>query len=681
MKVRRKRDEKPQDVSVLPLDDFDSLYSSKELGCIASLNEAVFRLFAPRADSVKLVLFDTYEDEKGREELMTRDSEGVWEYFASGALHGSYYGYRVSGPTGQGEMFNPNVLIGDPYSKAVVTKNNYHLPAKTLILDTQFDWEGDTFVIPRRHARLIIYEGHVRDLTAHPSSGARSRGTYKGLMDPNCAGGISYLCDLGINALELMPVHKFGTVEAPYRDANVPREGGELNTWNPYERNHWGYMTSYFFAPETYYATDGTSAHEGFNGADGRAVRELKELIKAIHRRGIAVILDVVYNHVSQYDFNPFKFIDKRYYFHCDPSGDFLKASGCGNDFNTTRPMSKRLIVDSVKYWMRDYHIDGFRFDLAPLLSREVCETIAAEARKINPYVILIAEPWGGGKYEPESFSELGWASWNDRVRNLVKGENPHTGLGFIFGNPQRESSRAPLAQIVRGSLRDNGGMFLRKEDSINYLESHDGYTLGDFIRIALGETGGGDDIPDPLNHPPLSNRELSLHKLAALILFTIQGPVMLAQGQEFARSKVIAKTCASDRNIGRFDHNSYEKDNETNHLDFFQQKLNVALYNYYRGLIALRRKYPILGDASAKALNFFDTQDESVIAFSLSSRMKRFLIVLNGNPTGAFLLKVPGNSWGVLANAESVSPRSFLRTVRKTVTIPSTSGMILLDR
>jgi pullulanase/glycogen debranching enzyme len=245
----------------------------------------------------------------------------------------------------------------------------------------------------------------VRDLTAHASSEVEKKGTYLGLIEKGKTGGLDYLKSLGINAIELLPIHKFGTIEIPYRDSSVLSEGYPINTWNPYARNHWGYMTSYFFTPETYYATDGTLDPNKMNGTDGRAVREFKDMVKALHKENIAVILDVVYNHVSQYDYNCFKYLDKFYYFRTDSAGNFLSLSGCGNDFKTERPMARRLIIESIKYWMTEYHIDGFRFDLAAMIDFETAKAIYQEAKKINPNVILIAEAWGGGIRSGLAFS------------------------------------------------------------------------------------------------------------------------------------------------------------------------------------------------------------------------------------------------------------------------------------
>jgi pullulanase len=666
-------------------DSLDRFYSEKQLGCTVSKSGTTFRLFAPRASKVTLVLYQRHDDAKGEEIHMVRDENGVWEYTSLGQLTGKYYGYRVDGPADKGEMFNPDVVIADPYSKAVATKNSYRHEARTLILDTQYDWRGDTFVTPSNHNELIIYEAHVRDLTAHPSSGVRSAGTYFGLTEKGKTGGLSYLKDLGVNAVELLPVQDFGNIEIPYRDPSVVSDTGEVNTWNPYERNHWGYMTSYFFAPESYYATGGTMARSEWNGIDGRAVKELKDLVKTLHREQIAVILDVVYNHVSQYDYNPFKYIDKFYYFRCDTAGRFLRTSGCGNDFKTERAMARRLIVESVEYWMREYRVDGFRFDLATMLDWETIDAVAKAARKINPNVILIAEAWGGGGYDLAGFSDHGWAAWNDLIRNGVKGQNPHDGLGFIFGTFQGSNTKRSLQAYVTGSLREDGGPFLRKEHSLNYLESHDDHTLGDFIRIGSGEVKENDPVFDMDRHVTLSPRQMALNKLAALYLFTAQGPVMIHEGQEYARSKVIAPTDVPDPRVRMIDHNSYDKDNETNWLNYRHRDLNRGLYDYYRGLIALRKDNPILSSAPKDAVTFLETDNDFHIAFRVDAKVsaglskhRSFIVVLNGNPELPATIALPKGKWSVVADQHLVSPAKAISAATKEVVVPPTSGMIL---
>lgn len=655
--------------------NWETAYSAKELGAIRRNGRTLFRLFAPRATSVILHLYRDAEAEHGERITMHRDADGVWEAEIERDLLGFYYSYSVDGPRGKDEAFDPEKQIADPYSRAVASRNEYQHRARTLIVDmAAYDWEGD--VGPKlAWEDLIIYECHLRDMTAHPSSGADPAlaGSYRAFIQPSIRGGINHIKALGCNAVEFLPLHEFGNIEIPYQ---VPVDG-VVNTWNPYARNHWGYMTSYFFAPESYYASGESLASGKMCGVDGRAVNELRDVVKALHREGIAVILDVVYNHVSQYDWNCFKLIDKKYYFRLNPDGSYTSVSGCGNDFKTESPMGRRMILDSIRFWMEEYHIDGFRFDLAAMIDAETCDEIYRLARQINPNVILIAEPWGGG-YAPAEFSRRGWAAWNDQFRNGVKGQNPYNGQSFIFGRWFESNSLKTLKRYVMGSLAAHGGLFVEKAHSVNYLESHDDHTLGDFIRIGLG---GSEKVDDPEANARLTPEQLRINKLAALILFTSQGPVMIHEGQEWARSKVIAPAPVDDPKIGWIDHNSYNKDNETNWLNYQHADWNRELVDYYRGLIALRKAHPAFRRSRPQDFKFLTTRKNP---FALGFLIRKdgsgdthdFIVLLNGHREKSAEFSLPRSRWTVVADESGSQLCRPLSDHR--VQVPPSSGMIL---
>jgi len=662
----------------LRADPLDQFYSTKKLGFNREGAQSTFRIFAPRATAVQLALFDRHDAETGREFPMQRDADGVWEFFSTENLTGKFYGYRVIGPRGSGEIFNDRLVIADPYSRAVATKNHYTHPAKSLILpDESFNWEGDTFLkIPPED--LIIYEMHARDMTAHPSSGVAPelRGTYRGLIQTGAKGGIDYIKALGVNAVEFLPIQDFGQIE-PALQENVAAN-------NVYGRNHWGYMTSYFFAPESYYATNGTMAPGQWNGVDGRQVREFKEVVKSFHRAGMAVLLDVVYNHVSEYDQNPFKFIDKKYYFRLDAKGNFLSKSGCGNDFQTERPMARRLILDSIEYWMREYHIDGFRFDLAAMIDWETCDAILKRAREINPHAIIIAEPWGGGGYTPTKHSQHGWAAWNDQIRNGVKGWRP-TGKGdqgFIFGKWKSGVTMAQLRSYVTGTLKKDGGLFQQKAHAVNYLESHDDHTLGDFIRIASGEIAEDQKIADLDANARLSPTQMRMNKLAALFLFTSQGATMIHAGQELARSKVIAKTEVADSHARQIDHNSYNKDNETNWINYQHVEMNRELVDYYRGLIALRRGHRAFRWSAKKDIELITSAGELSLGYYIhhasSGEAYDFVVLLNGDAVEAAKFKVPAGNWEIVVNQQKAGTTALRKFTGGNFNLQPTSGVVM---
>ncbi len=641
-------------------------------GVSISGNMTRFSLKAPAALSVELVLFDAADGPVVETLQMTRGGDAYFTYEHPGDLTGKYYAYRLKNRDSSTHEFPAETLIADPYSLAVATQNRYNPVAKTLIIDPEFDWGGDAgpALDPRD---LIIYEAHLKDMTAHPTAKARGAGYYLKFIDSQQRGGLVHVSQMGYNAVEFLPLFEFANVEIPYRDSSTT----VFNTWNPYEANHWGYMPTFFFAPESQYASDGTSAKNAWTGTKGLQVSEFKTLVKTLHSQGIAVIMDVVYNHISQYDHHPLKQIDKKNYFRHGDDGSFSSVSGCGNDLKTENPDMRQMIVESIRYWMSEYHVDGFRFDLGLMLDWDTLDQIRREAQKINPKVFLTAEPWGGG-YDPNGFSDHGWSSWNDQIRNGVKGQNPKDGLGFIFGKWQGNLNHDSFKRFFGGSPRDLGGQYLDPAQSVNYLESHDDNTLGDFIRLALGRVTQETVISDLEENARLTPRELALHRLAAMTLLVSQGPIMIAEGQEWGRSKVIAPTTVPDPNVGRIDHNSYNKDNETNWLNWDQKALNAPLVDYYRGLIALRKIYTALRRTNPEDIHFLDTASEYSYAFLLEpAGAQSLLVLLNGDPDKPFEVTLPAGKWQLLADGHEANIPDG-PVLRRKKAVPATSGMIL---
>jgi pullulanase/glycogen debranching enzyme len=438
-------------------------------------------------------------------------------------------------------------------------------------------------------------------------------------------------------------------------------------------RNHWGYMTTFFFAPESYYATDGTNVYGDWNGTDGRAVNELKDFIKTMHKNGIAVILDVVYNHVSNYDYNPLKYIDKELYFRLDEKGEYIAQSGCGNDCRTESEAMRDLILESVLYWVREYHIDGFRFDLGNLIDPITRQIILDKVRKVNPYAIILAEPWGGG-YDPSGFSKMGWASFNDQIRNGVKGQNPFDGLGFIFGKWQGDNSSASLKRYVMGSPVGYGGQYQSITHSVNYLESHDDHTFGDFVRLGSGLVDENDIIADRMENAIVSGPQLAMQKLGAMFLFTSQGITFVHQGQEWGRSKIIAQTDVPDPAIGKIDHNSYEKDNETNWLNWDEKSANSDLVDYYRGLINLRKSISEFRWSNPEDFKFLDFGNATAVGYILKNK---YIVLMNGEQQRQLNVQLPEGEWTVLADAYSIN-LSGKHKLSGSVTVDPISGLIL---
>ena len=659
----------------------DKIYSDKKLGSFVVNGKTYFRLFAPNAEKVSLLTFEKPEQTKGKEFPMSRDENDIWEAELDGELYGLYYGYKVCHP---GTPCIEDIVCIDPYAKAVTTFNTYFNPRRSILIkEGDYDWEGDEW-IKMDWRDLIVYEMHIRDMTEHPTSGVTERGTYKGLIEKGKPGGIDYIKKLGVNAVELLPAQEFANIEIPFKDSI----NGKFNTWNPYERNHWGYMTAAFFAPESYYSENvrelewekwsGKLTNPASDG-DAKAVTDFKDMVKAFHKEKIAVIMDVVYNHISEYEIGNLKQIDKEYYFRLDEKGNYSEQSGCGNDFKTERPMARRMIVESILYWMNEYHIDGFRFDLGKLIDWETLEQIIYEAKKINPYVVFVCEPWGGG-YDPAGFSVRGWGAWNDQIRNGLKGENPFDGLGWVFGKWYGNNNPVRIKSYVNGTLtKDTLGLFQKPEHTVNYLESHDGYTLGDFIRLGLGDVKRDQVITNVDEHVKLTPTQLKLNKLAALFLFTSHGITMIHFGQEFARSKVIPLSIPEqDPHKGMIDHNSYEKDNETNYINYNHVNINEELFNYYKGLIELRKTFKAFRRADYNDVKFFDLKNNPfALGYSVKFKDEEFIVLFNADSKATLKANLPEGEWDVIVD-ENIAGIPAIKTVQKKVTLNSSTGMVL---
>jgi isoamylase len=508
-----------------------------------------FAIFSEVAEKVELCLFDADGTEE-RIRLPEMDAF-VWHAFLPGVQPGQRYGFRVHGPYDpeQGQRCNPNKLLMDPYAKAVdggidwdpsvfgydfETKERNdedsaaHMP-KSVVVSPFFDWGNDR--LPRiPYHKSVIYEAHVKGLTmTHPRIPEELRGTYAGIAHPAI---IEHLTDLGVTALELMPVHEF------VQDDTLQQKG---------LRNYWGYNSIGFFAPHHEYAS---------NQDPGMAVQEFKGMVRALHDAGIEVILDVVYNHTAEGNHNgptlSFKGIDNQAYYRlvADDKQFYMDTTGTGNSLNVANPQSLQLIMDSLRYWVTEMHVDGFRFDLASTLARQFHEVDRLSAffdlvhqDPVVSQVKLIAEPWdiGDGGYQVGNFPSL-WTEWNgkyrDTVRDFWRGEDATVGefASRITGSADlyQHSGRRPVA-------------------SINFVTAHDGFTINDLVSYNdKHNEANGEDNNDGESHnrswncgvegetddPEILALRAQQRRNFIATLMLSQGVPMLLHGDELGRSQ-----------------------------------------------------------------------------------------------------------------------------------------------
>ncbi|MDD3095636.1 MAG: alpha-amylase family glycosyl hydrolase [Candidatus Neomarinimicrobiota bacterium] len=624
-------------------------------GCQRIGSRTYFTLYAPYAKVLRLAIFSSCQDEKPLQLFpMRMIGGGWWEYSDIADLQGLYYAYLIDG--------NKH-YTADPYARALATRNDYRQDARGRIDFVPYEWENDDFIPVRDPRDLLIYECHLRDLTAHPASKTPQGGSYEAAHSR-----IAYFRELGINAVEFQPLMLFANHEPPYKTETEK----VFNDWNPYAYNHWGYMTSFFFAPANIYAADASRDKGVWCDPQGKDVKALKDLIKALHKAGIAVIMDVVYNHISQYNHNPLRDLAADHYLHFSEN-----FSGCGNDVNSESPVMRQLILDSVEYWMREYHIDGFRFDLAGILEDETLMQVRERARFVNPHAILIGEPWGK-RYFPQQLSGLGYAVWNDHFRNGIKGENPEKRPGFLFA--AADVTAKSVFRFLSGSLQEDGGIVADSRYSLNYLESHDGFTLGDFIRICLRDEGKR-VLKDHDKHVRLSQTESRLHRMAAFVLAFSQGIPMIHAGQEFARSKVIAEVPdVNDPHAGELDDDSYSKDNETNYLNDADMRINAELLEYYRALFALRRQFPELRKAARESIRaLYDKENPFAVGYRIDAPDRSLAVLLNCSPDKNAHFDLGGSLWQVLADSDKAGTQAFGQFDQTLIKLGKRSALLLL--
>jgi len=646
-----------------------------------------FALFSRHATRVRLEMFDQPADAKPARVIdldPARNRTGdVWHVWVEGIRPGQLYAYRVDGPyqPEQGHRFNFNKLLIDPFATAITPLPDWNFGAargydssaqqqdlvssklddagampKCVFTHEHFQWQDDQ---PPRHpwSNTVIYETHVRGFTIHSSSGVEHPGTYRGLMEK-----IPYLKDLGVTAVELMPVHEFNEHQLTGID---PQTGMPL-------RNYWGYDPVAFFAPKASY---------GSAGGVGQQKLEFKEMVRAFHHEGIEVILDVVFNHTAEgNELGPtlcFRGIDNAIFYMLAPDQRYYQDyTGTGNTINANHPVVRDQIMDALRYWVVEMHADGFRFDLASVLGRDGSGKLLANAPLLERIaedpilrdVKIIAEAWdAAGAYEVGSFSERRWAEWNGRYRDDVR--------RFWRGD---DGMTCLFASRICGSadIYTNSGK--GPEGSINFVTCHDGFTLNDLVSYhdkhneANGENNhDGTDANFSENYgaegettdagiEALRNRQIKNFLLTLLIS---RGVPMLLGGDEIRRTQ-------------GGNNNAYCQDNETSWYDWDNLEQHGDIFRFTRGMIAFRRNHPVLCreqfytdadihwyDPQGDLPDWNDRKQNRFACLIDEDQQGNLLMMFNaGNDTVDFVLPpVPdGSRWHLAADTSRVSPQDI---------------------
>ncbi len=559
-----------------------------------------FAIFSEHATAVELCLFDGPEaTEESHRIRLEEQTDQVWHVYIPGLWPGQHYGYHVHGPYApqEGHRFNHHKLLIDPYAKAIAgtvewsdamfgyqmgnpqadlsfdTRNNASNIPKSVVIDQAFTWGGDR-LLKTPWDKTVISEIHVKGFTArHPDVPDHIRGTYSGLTNPAV---IDHLLELGVTAVELLPVHHF------VRDKHLADRG---------LMNYWGYNTIGFFAPDIRYTV---------SPLRGRGVREFKTMVKTLHSAGIEVILDVVYNHTAEGNqLGPtlsFRGIDNAAYYRLVDNDKryYMDYTGCGNTLNVSHPRSLQLIMDSLRYWVTEMHVDGFRFDLASTLARELHAVDRLSAffdilhqDPILSQTKLIAEPWdvGEGGYQVGNFP-VGWAEWNGKYRDTIR--------RYIKGDG---GQMAELAYRLTGSSDLYSTSGRRPFASVNFVTAHDGFTLHDLVSYndkhneSNGENnqdGTNDNdswncgVEGPSNDPAVLELRERQKRNFLTLLFLSQGVPMLCGGDEIGRTQ-------------KGNNNAYCQDSEISWFDWNLDRGQQDFLAFVKDLIAFRKKHPVL--------------------------------------------------------------------------------------
>lgn len=646
-------------------------------------------MFSRNATSITLVLFEKASPKPVAEislDPTTNRTGDIWHIHLVGADSSLRYAYRADGPfdpKATGHWFQKEKILLDPYARALEGGDLWgqeqtekadagkdgSFQRRCCIVADHFDWQGDRPLrVPLRDS--LVYELHVRGYTVHESSGVYSRGTYRGLIEK-----IPYIKSLGVTAVELMPVFEFNELENKRLN---PRTGQKL-------KNFWGYSTMAFFAPKAAYASSGWNR----NG-----VKEFKEMVKAFHRAGMEVIIDVVFNHTAETDSDDgpvisFRGLDNTIYYALDPElKDCLDLSGCGNTVNCNHPVVRAFILDCLRYWVVDMHVDGFRFDLATILRRDPSGQLlpdhsvvdAIEQDPVLANTKIIAEAWDTQCNQVGHFPGR-WAEWNSHYRDDVR--------RFVRGD---KGAVQALATRIAGSSDLYQASGRSHSNSINYITCHDGFTLYDLVSYEHkhNEENGEDNqdgsdtnfssncgVEGPADDRAIDDLRLRRIKTFVTILMVSQGVPMILAGDEFGRTQ-------------QGNNNPYCQDNEVSWINWNLADKNVGLLRFFRKIISLRNQHSVFRRSeflTGKSIKEDDcpditwhdvevakpdwSEESRILAFALNGRCfsagkedNDFFVIINGDEVEqAFEIPKPraGTIWFRIVDTGKPSPEDIL--------------------
>ena len=640
------------------LDSYDKYpsYYGSDLELVYTPEQSVFTLWAPSADRVRLNLYASGEGGDPEEQVeMEKAGYGTWRIHIDRDLKGSFYTFQIEK---NGKWLNETPGI---WAKAVGINGN-----RAAVIDwnetNPEGWESDRSPELKMYSDIILYELHHRDFSIAPDSGIENKGKFLALTETGTktpegeATGLDHLKELGVTHIHILPSFDFATVDETKLDEN---------------HYNWGYDPKNYNVPDGSYSTDPANPVV--------RIREFKEMVKSLHQNGFRIVLDVVYNHTASTDHSNFDLTVPGYFYRQNADGSYSNASGCGNETASEREMVRHYIIESVKFWAREYHIDGFRFDLMGIHDIETMNHLRSGLLEIDPTIFVYGEGWVAADsplpFEQRAVKENvgqmeGIGVFNDEFRDGLKGSTfDEQEPGYASGNINGHFEPVKYG-IVGGTDHpqvDYGGLLYcnapyagAPSQMINFVSCHDGYTLVDKLKLSVQ----GDHAADEL---------IPIDKLVHTVLLTAQVIPFIRSGEEIMQDK-------------QGEPNSYKSPDSINRIDWSLKAKNREVFDFIRGLIALRKAHPAFRIPTVEGLQqwlrFMDTGDSGVIAYTLgeyanNDEWKEILVAYNGN-RHEVEIGIPEGEWNVVCRNGQIDPEGKDRLPGGSVKIAASSALIL---
>lgn len=638
--------------------NFDALetYAGDDLGVVYSPNTTTFKVWAPTAEAVRVNIYEKGTGDDLLEKIkLHADVSGTWSVKAEKDLGGKFYTFQIQQ---QGQWLGETPGI---YADAVGI-NGRRGAIVNMETTNPLGWENDQRPPLENYNDIIIYELHVRDMTIHPSSGATERGKFAGLSqigitsDEGLKTGIDHIKELGVTHVHILPAFDFRSID-------------EANSEHAY---NWGYDPENYNVPEGSYSTDAADP--------ATRIREFKQLVKTIHDAGLRVVMDVVYNHTGKTENSNFNLMVPGYYYRQNADGTFSNASACGNETASERPMMRHFMINSLKHWVEEYHIDGFRFDLMGIHDITTMNAVSEAIHAIDPTIFLYGEGWRAGACPlPDEKLALktnvalldSIAVFSDDIRDGIKGAwNHHEAKGWVSGNSDLQQdvrfgivASVPHPQVDYSQVSYSDAAWAREPwQTINYVSVHDNHTLLDKLHIS-----------NPADSEATLIRR---HKLANTIVLTSQGIPLLHAGVEMLRTKQGVE-------------NSYNAPDSINQIDWGRKVKYRDVFDYYRDLITLRREHPAFRMTSAgeirEKLQFIEQKElPGVIVFVLKNHANgdswQKVVVVYNSYDEEKTVQIPFGKWTLFFDQDGLHPEGLRTLKHDKIAVPPISAMVLAE-